>query len=314
MHHITQLTELPPVAERVVIINCGTRWVTTLALMSAMKVARSPVLLIDCESRDGSQVHFSRLAKKYQLDFYWLEWPLRPHAAALDCLFKDIAAETVLLVDSDLEITDPNVIVTMREALRTQNDCYGAGFLHGPSWMGEDHGLYSRAAWYSERMWIPCVLLRTREIKAALAQGQSFAARRTYHDFPKHPTLSRIAGVRFELPFIRRWPLYRPRSNGTVQTLPIEPSEHMPSFVEYDTGADLHVWLQSEGKNFAKLPLHLWGRLNHLHGITRAALANPLFKPVLIIRGDWKNAFTQQKDVEKVIKERLRTEHDVSLE
>jgi hypothetical protein len=42
---------------------------TTLAVLSATNVAQSQVLLINCESRDDSHAHFSRLATKYSAPF-----------------------------------------------------------------------------------------------------------------------------------------------------------------------------------------------------------------------------------------------------
>jgi hypothetical protein len=290
-------------------LNCGTRLVTTLALLSATKVARSPVLLINCESRDGSYEHFARLATKYRLDFYWLEWPLRPHGVALDQLFREVTADTVLLVDSDLEIADESVIVAMRDAVHSSADAYGSGFVHGPYWMGEDHGMHAHAGFYAERMWIPCVLLRTSDIKQALAEGQSFSARRTYHDFANHPLLSRLAAWRFKLPMIRRWPIHRPRMSGMNSD-----SEEAPCFVEYDTGADLHNWFKSHGKSLAALPTDFWGGVKHFHGVTRATLASPLLKIALAIRRDKEHVFTQQNVIAAEIKERIRTLYGVSLD
>jgi hypothetical protein len=131
MQRISDVSKVPAIEELVVIINCGTRWVTTLALLSSLKTARSQVLLIDCESRDGSFGHFARLARKYALTFYWLDWPLRSHPAALDALFTAVKAHRVLLVDSDLEIVDPRIVESMRTALDASESAYGGGFLHG---------------------------------------------------------------------------------------------------------------------------------------------------------------------------------------
>ena len=104
IQHIDKLSALPVADEYAVIINCGTKWVTTLALLSALRHAAMPVLLIDCESCDGSRAHFETLAQQNELSFHFLAWPLRPHPQALDELFANIPATKVLLVDSDVEI------------------------------------------------------------------------------------------------------------------------------------------------------------------------------------------------------------------
>lgn len=314
MNPVTRLADLPEVSERIVILNCGTRWVTTLALMSAVKVARSPVLLIDCESRDGSREHFERLAKQHQLDFHWLEWPLRRHPAALDSLFESMPAETVLLVDSDLEIVDPGVIDEMRNALQSERDSYGSGFVHGPHWMGEDHGMHSHAGIYAERMWIPCVLLRTRDIKKAFGEGRSFANRRSYHDFDGHPLLSHVAAWRYRLPVARRWPVHRAQRSVALKHFPSESTAYGPSFVEYDTGADLHAWFASRGKSFAALPESQWGGLHHYHGVTRASFVSHRLSLALTLRRNKDSVYTRQRDVMTQIKDRLRTAYGVSVE
>jgi hypothetical protein len=73
VHH---LADLPSAPVRAVIINCGTRWVTSLALVSTLRNTDNPVLLIDCGSEDGSEAHFRALARRLALDFDWLSWPL----------------------------------------------------------------------------------------------------------------------------------------------------------------------------------------------------------------------------------------------
>ena len=60
---LQNLSELSYEAELAVIINVNTKLVTTLALLSVIKYASMPVLLIDCESNDGSLEHFISLMK-----------------------------------------------------------------------------------------------------------------------------------------------------------------------------------------------------------------------------------------------------------
>ena len=83
---IKTLAELGARDEQAVIINVGTKLVSTLALASALRFAGMPVLVIDCESDDGSFAHFSALQSR--LNFDLLAAPLRRHSAALDWLFR----------------------------------------------------------------------------------------------------------------------------------------------------------------------------------------------------------------------------------
>jgi 3-dehydroquinate dehydratase len=66
--HLKTLSSLKATDEQAVIINVGTKAVTTLALLRALKYARMPVIVIDCESTDGSLEHFSEMMKAYDFD------------------------------------------------------------------------------------------------------------------------------------------------------------------------------------------------------------------------------------------------------
>ena len=263
----TDIRNLPPADSRVVIINCGTKWVTSLAVLSAHRHAKLPIVLIDCESKDGSKEHFNRIAKESNIDVDWVAWPLRPHPVALDQLFKQIPAENVLLMDSDLEICSPNLIEQMSETLHRNSNAYASGFLHGPAWLGKEHGLPAYTGYYAERMWIPLVYMKTGPIRAALKQGFSFLNRRPYYELPSAPRLSRVLGLRHRIVGLKHVPFPkvgrdRPMYDG-----------RFPKFVEFDTGADLHAQLLRNGFAFEALPINLWGDVVHHHGVTRAHLA-----------------------------------------
>ena len=259
MQTLNDLKEVPAFKQLAVIINCGTRLTTTLALASLRSATDMPILLIDCESKDGSREHFSRLAAQHGLDFYWLDWPLRKHGNALDALLACIAAEQVLLVDSDVEIRSADVIATMQDALAADPLAYGAGFRHGPEWLGAEHGLPGQVGYYAERMWIPLVLLRSAAVRKALAAGESFLQRRDFVEFPHFPVLSRWLAMRFWLPGLR---LIRPRKT----------SGNPPgaAFIEFDTGASLHAGLVKSGHRLVALPDRLWQQVHHFHGVSRA--------------------------------------------
>lgn len=268
------MKDIPASLTQAVIINCGTKWVTTLALLSALEMAGMPVLVINCESKDGSREHFEDLSRSRKLDFHWLEWPLRPHPEALEQLFAETSAATVLLVDSDVEICSARVIGAMLEALKHDAAAYGAGFVHGPSWLEPPlHNLPKQVGYYAERMWIPLTLLRPEHVRKALRNGISFRVRRPFFEIPGAPRLSKLVGYRFRIPLLRRLKLPR---IGKVEFDSHVPEGTRPAFIEYDTGADLHSWLISQGHAYAKVSDDLWNDARHYHGVTRSKIANPL--------------------------------------
>lgn len=266
MREIHSLAELPSFQRVACIINCGTRWVTSLALVSVLKRTNFPLLVIDCESKDDSKWHLRELSARYGLEFYWLEWPLRRHGLTLDVLFGEISAENVLLVDSDVEIRDGHVVETISAALEDDADAYGAGFLHEHTWMGRDHGLPDKIGWYTERMWIPLVLLRTHVVRRALNDGVSFVQKRRYIEFLGRPWISQWMAYRFWLPGIRH---LRPR-------LQYRDREPVPALIEYDTGAMMHEWLTRTGYRFVAVDPNLWGGVRHFHGVSRARIPQPM--------------------------------------
>lgn len=264
------LCDLAPVRERAVIINCGTKWFTSLALASTLRHARCHVVVIDCESNDGSRAHFERLGEA-GLAFDWIEWPLRRHPAALDVLFRELRDERVLLVDSDAEIRDRRVIDAMRSALEADPRAYGAGFAHGPCWMGGEHGLPPSTGYYARRMWIPCVMLRVACVRDALVAGASFADRRAFT--PLRHAKRKVHWVVWRA---KRWKPRGASSPTLVAPAPAEGPARDAVFVEYDTGADLHAVLVDRGASFAALSEALWGDVHHVHGVTRATLVGRL--------------------------------------
>lgn len=311
MREIHYFKELAPANNRCVIINCSTKWVTSLALLSALRHAKCPVLLINCESTDGSRAHFERLARSNAVEFDWLEWPLRPHPDALDRLFDEIVDERVLLCDSDLELRSSAVVPAMQSALEASSQAYGAGFLHGPEWLGEAHGSEPFTGYYAERMWIPLVLLRTSVVRAARKRGLSFSGARRSGEFSRAPAplrwLSRRRWMRWSdgSPARRRQPI-----PGLPAHLAL-PNAPYPRFVDFDTGALLHAELQAMGHPFAPVDPALWGEVTHYHGVTRATVATGNRK-LLQAMGllSTKNESSQQA-ISAVVMQRLRNEYRV---
>ena len=274
---VDNIQKIAPTIAQAVIINCGTKWVTTLALMSALEMANMPLLLIDCESQDDSRAHFEQLAKTHCLQFQWLDWPMRSHPDALNHLFSAIPAELVLLIDSDIEIRSQQVVAAMRCALAREVCAYGAGFLQGAEWLEPPlHRLPKATGYYAERMWIPLTLLRVAAVRAAFDDGVRFFAHRPFFEVPGMPRLSKLIGSRFRVPMLRN--LKMPRI-GHIEFDSRVPQGARPAFVDYDTGADLHHHLVTHGRPFVKVADHLWGDVHHYHGVTRSKIANP-FRPV----------------------------------
>jgi glycosyltransferase involved in cell wall biosynthesis len=260
-----QLEALPPARERAIIINCSTKLVTTLALMSALRYAGMPVLLIDCESTDGSQDWFRRLAVQHKLDIAFA--PLRPHGETLDQIFAASRDDSILLIDSDLEILHDNLLPKLRAEMALPN-CYGAGFLHTDLTLNLGPAHASTRGRYADRMWIPLCFLKTAIVRDALQAGATFMHSRDYLEFPWSMSLSRWLYARHRIPLLRQVSLEgfaaaRERIHG-----------ERAAFREYDTGARIHESLVGRGRHLAHLGEPYWSRsVRHYHGVTRATLS-----------------------------------------
>lgn len=258
------LSEVSPCPERAVIINVNTRVVSTLAVLSVLRHARAPLLLIDCESIDGSWDHFRTMSEERGFDL--LSAPRRPHGVALDWIFTELSAERVLLVDSDLEILDGRILQQMRDWMNDLH-VFGAGFTHGPEWMNQGQWGYHHQdlGLYQERPWIPLTMLRTAHVRQALQAGHTFRDRMVYNDLAAFPRISRVLHKRFRIPGLRTSRL------SFLDPFRREYSLQKPSYVYYDTGADLYQYLRYERSLlFAGLPFVMRGRYaTHFHGVTR---------------------------------------------
>jgi glycosyltransferase involved in cell wall biosynthesis len=289
--HLQHINELKATDEQAVIINVSTKLVTTLALMSALKYANMPILVIDCESTDGSMQHFAELMQRYQFDL--LSAPLQNHGYTLDWLFLNIPARKVLLIDSDLEITKPGIIELMR-ALAAHRRAFGSGVVHSGSWM-TTHNMPH--AYYEERMWIPLTLLNVELVRAALQHGQSFLPRGVFNDFPPSTFLSRLLVKRFRIPVVRNLKL------SWLDTFKRDFHGIKPSFVQYDTGALLYHYLKTQQYEFMGLPFWVGQRYTtHFHGLTR-----------LLLNKRDTNGVKLDSIVEQVAR-RLRDEYGMSVE
>jgi len=265
---IKDIKDLKAVNSQAVIINVGTKLVTTLALMSVLKYAEMNVLVIDCESKDGSMDYFFKLMEKH--DFDVLSVPLRKHGYMLDWLFMNISAEKVLLIDSDVEILCSEIITTMKDVLY-YDKVFGAGFVHGPEWLDDRHGAGYQVGYYQERMWIPLTFLKTFLVREAIEKGYSFADHIIYNDFAPSQFISKILQKRFRFKYFK---------NSQLSWLnPFKQSFYglKPCYVLCDTGADIFQYLRyKRGYDYVGFPATILHRkyAEHYHGVTRLLL-NP---------------------------------------
>jgi glycosyltransferase involved in cell wall biosynthesis len=262
--------------------------------MSALRFAAMPVLLIDCESTDGSREYFAKLMKTFEFDL--LSAPLRQHGHSLDWLFANIPAQKVLLIDSDLEITNGDVIKFMKDYIDHENT-FGCGFTHGP-WPLKHHTDYLQYCYYQERMWIPITFLKTSYVRESLQSGHSFMNKLVYNEFYFFEPLSRqIFNMRMRFP--RLWN-FNPR---VLKFFRKTYYGHKPHAIYYDTGADIYQHLKYQcNYSFVGLPDHFYGRYaNHYLGVTRALLDTG------------QEQATQYTSIKDDVEERLRSSYGISF-
>ena len=254
----------PPPDAEAVIINCGTKEQTTLAIASVLRHARLPLAVIDCESTDGSYPFFQRLQER--LPFRLARMPLRRHGVSLDRIFRETGRDALLLVDSDAEILSDDLLPAMTGALGPA--AYGSGFLHRGQWLGTNHLVAGNIGYYAPRMWIPCVLLKVAPVRAALDAGASFRDRVACNEMPQVPALSRLLYLRFRVPLLRRLAL------DGLAGLRRAYFGARPHYVYHDTGALLHQHLvDTQRLVLAALPDAMWhSAVRHYHGVTRRRL------------------------------------------
>lgn len=292
---LKQLETDPPRREQAIIINVATKEVSTLALASALKYSGMPVLLIDCEmtgAGDGSFEHFSKLQKRF--GFELLKAPLRRHSSALDWIFSEIPAETVVLIDSDVEILGDKIFDLMRESIDDEK-VFGSGFVEGPNWMNDREGFESHGL-FEERMWIPLTMLKVKPVREALAAGYTFQEKQVFNDFANLPVLSRaMASLRYRLPSLR---------SRQFRALDVFKESHhglKPWLVWYDTGAQLYHHLKYEaGYEFAGIPATLHEKYaKHFSGVTNNRL-NP-----------GRSLGTSMDEINSYVRSRLRDEYGI---
>ena len=269
-----------------IVINVHTDLLATLALVSVRRNAPDArVVLVNCEPPAASRAYFARLANEW--DFTVVDEPVRPHGRALDHLFRNERSDLTLLLDSDAELLNPELVPRYRRCFENEK-VFGAGFIHGPGWLGEAQGHGEKVGYYQERPWLPFVILRTTMVQEALDAGYSFMDFTLYNDIYFSPRLSRLLASRF--------PGVSPHSARFAQ-LPKwltarwakQPWEHVawlrrdfygqrPNYVYYDTGAGIYQYCKYEREwIFVGVDARLHEPdVAHYHGVTRHALSgNP---------------------------------------
>jgi hypothetical protein len=267
---MTNLEDLAPTMSRAIVINVGTKWISTLALLSALRYLDMPVTLIDCGSDDGSLDHFRALQGAREFDLCTL--PLRPHGTTLDYIFDSLRADEIWLLDSDAEILSRGYVDIMKASLADPR-VFGAGFVHAFQWLAHHQfGLYGeRTSLYHERMWIPFTALKTADIAIARHAGRTFLDHEVFNDFWPSTSIARLLHNRL-----------RNQTTANLKLKFLDPFRRSynnvkPSHVYYDTGASVYEILRSRGKLFAGIDARLAGsHVTHQHGVTRAKLTGDL--------------------------------------
>jgi hypothetical protein len=253
------------------IINAGTKYLATLAVLSTLRYAQIPTILINCDSKEDSFEWFQSLMPQY--DFYLIQAPLKPHGETLDWIFKSVSADRVLLVDSDVEVLNNEMLSPMRAKLAHSPSVYGSGCLHTARWLTAHHctdlEITKGIGYYMERPWIPFTLLRVAPVRTAISEGRSFMDRLVLNDVPQAQLISRALWKRFRIKFFRHHRL------TSLDVLRRDYNGQKPCYVSYDTGADLHEFLTQqlrmtfEGVSVGSVP---WS-VRHFSGVTRALLS-----------------------------------------
>jgi hypothetical protein len=244
---IHSLTDIPYRKELAIIINVGTRFVSTLALLSTIKRAGMPVLLVDCSFQNSTEDYdfFKLLMNDYDFDLISLK--LDNHGKTLDYLFRNLNSDYILLVDSDLEILDDNIVGLMRKYIQKQ-DVFGSGFLHGGLWLEKKvNWEENRDGYYEERMFIPFTLLNVNKIREALDKGITFDGRMIYNLLPFNQNLSRRI---LNSPKLNKLAFFRNYEYSIFNIFKKVYHKQKPLIILYDTGSDIYMYLRYQKSYF----------------------------------------------------------------
>lgn len=262
------ISKVPFSSTRAIIINVSTRLCTTLAILSVKKRTNLPLLVVDCPYNGKSDFEaLKQLSIEY--DFDLIQLPLQKHGCILDYIFREIHAENILLVDSDLEILDGSIV---DEMIRISNydNFFGCGVSHGPCMI--DVGAFfckdiHEDGMYAERMWIPFTLLNVKKIREALFSGKSFVDRIQYNIIPWNQKISKFLF----------WHFHKLCSNNFFRKYKVAFGGNVSNVIYYDTGSDVYNFLKDvKYYSFSciRYEQFIHGRfVRHYEGITRKILS-----------------------------------------
>lgn len=279
---VQELSELAPAELRTIVINVDTDLVATRALFSAVELTGAPVLLVNCSPKPRSRAHFEALAEVIDFDIY--ETALNFHGSTLDLVLADLHDDTVLLLDSDAELRDPEHVRWMRRMLANPL-AFGAGFTWGPFWVPTAWQAPEQKILYMERPWLPCAMWRLAAVHDALAADRTFLAEMKPNEFPFSRKLSNLSASRWGPPWsIRHWvyeglPEWAKRRVATIETDRFRWLRHryhslQPAMACYDTAASVYEYLRFEKQMlWAGIPMEfIDGEVHHYSGVTRFAI------------------------------------------
>lgn len=224
----------------------ATEVVTSLAIASALRHLDMPVLVVNCTAEGASKKFMDTLRDAWNFDL--IDLPLNVHGLTLDYLFREINVDRLTILDSDAEVTTPDLMKRVRSAF--DNDrVYGAGFIHRSDWLTGDQthlrvNSESPPMIYAERPWIPFATFRTSYVRAALASGSSFEEE------------------------------FRMGVNDDLVVDPTLLQQGTPAVTHGDTGALIHGWMAAKGLHFDGPPAgNPDDGVRHYHGVSRHALS-----------------------------------------
>jgi len=225
-----------------IIINVATPLLSTLALHSALKYAKMPVLVVNSPIDDQAlnspdYKYLLKLHDEYNFDL--IELPLKKHGYILDEIFMNINADNILLIDSDLEIIDTYAIDYMLKYIEYPW-VFGSGFIQGPRGLGGDSPMVKKNGYLVERMWIPLTILDVKKVKEAIRREKSFIAKYVFNDFPIIPTISKMLFYSYKFRLFKKNRVKHKYKFKFLNLFKQKFGDYSPSFIHYDTGADIY--------------------------------------------------------------------------
>jgi hypothetical protein len=245
-----------------VIVSLNTRVFTTLAVASAARYLGIPLLIVECESTDGSYETLSRLVLPTQA---WIvRSPKQIHGVLIDRLMRELKSTRVVLIDSDVEVRDAIAFRAMQAAMDVavagEDVTYAAGWAHGDHDMSNDTMPH---AWFPRRPWIPFALFDRRICAELIAVGCSFEATEVGNELPV-PVLARLLAMRWHVSWARGWTF------GWLRGFRKQRRGVSASFYVYDTGALIYEAAEARKLRFGDIGQQtMEASISHFSGATR---------------------------------------------